>query len=116
MLLVAAGCTVAARRWRAAGGPHLAVLGLLLGLVLMRGLAAVTAAFTRTVESAQVTTLPLLFVSLLGSGHLRPAGGAARTGLASVCELLPLTGGDDPAYAAGWTGGLAADDAARAPR
>ncbi|MER7490286.1 ABC transporter permease [Streptomyces sp. NPDC126497] len=90
----------------APSAPHLAVLGLLLGLVMCAALAAVTAAFTRTAESAQVTPMPLLMVSMIGSGMFVPLE-LFPDQLASVCELLPLT----PVVTlvrGGWTGDLSA--------
>ncbi|MFJ4829812.1 ABC transporter permease [Streptomyces sp. NPDC088747] len=92
--------------------PHLAVLGLLLGLVMWPPLAAVTAGFSRSVEGAQVATMPLLMVSLLASGTFFPLE-LMPDGLARVCELLPLT----PVITlirGGWTGDLSAADAAGA--
>ena len=53
-LLLITGCTVLLDL-SAPSAPHLAVLGLLLGLVISAALAAVTASWTRTGESAQVT-------------------------------------------------------------
>ncbi|MFH8339689.1 ABC transporter permease [Streptomyces sp. AM6-12] len=82
--------------------PWLLLPGLLSGLVVSAALAAVTASFTRTTESAQVTAVPLLLVSMLGSGIAVPAA-AMPDRLASVCALLPLS----PAIrlvGAGWTG------------
>jgi ABC-2 type transport system permease protein len=90
--------------------PHLAALGLLLGLVMCASLAALTSAFTRTVESAQVTTLPVVMVSMLGSGMTVPLE-MLPDRLASVCELLPLS----PVITlvrAGWTGDLSGYEAA----
>lgn len=89
--------------------PHLAVLGLLLGLVMCAALAAVTAAVTRTVESAQVTTMPVVLVSMTGSGVTVPLE-LLPDRLASVCELLPLS----PVITlirGGWTGSLSAYEA-----
>ncbi|MEZ7006901.1 ABC transporter permease [Streptomyces sp. AD55] len=86
--------------------PHLAVAGVLLGLLLCAALAAVTAGFTRTGESAQVTPMPLMIVSMLGSGMFVPLE-LLPDRIASVCELLPLT----PVVTlvrAGWTGDLPA--------
>lgn len=86
--------------------PHLVVLGLLSGLVMCAALAAVTASVTGTVESAQVTSLPLLLVSMLGSGIAVPLE-LLPDRLATVCELLPLS----PVILLvrdGWTGGLSA--------
>ncbi|MEW2264747.1 ABC transporter permease [Streptomyces sp. NPDC047853] len=93
----------------APSAPHLAVLGLLLGLVMCAALAAVTASFTRTGESAQVTPLPFMFVALFGSGLFIPLE-LLPDRLASVCELLPLT----PVITlvrGGWTGDLSAYEA-----
>ncbi|MFD7404514.1 ABC transporter permease [Streptomyces sp. NPDC059866] len=107
-VLLAAGCTVLLDLG-APPAPHLAVVGVLLGLVLCGALAAVTAGFTRTAESAQVTSLPLLFVSMLGSGVTVPLE-LLPDRLASVCELLPLT----PVITlvrGGWTGDLSAYEA-----
>lgn len=86
--------------------PHLAVIGLLAGLAMCAALAAVTAAVTRTVESAQVTTMPMVLFSMIGSGVTVPLE-LLPDRLASVCELLPLS----PVIVlirGGWTGDLSA--------
>jgi ABC-2 type transport system permease protein len=104
-LVLAVACAVLLDM-SAPSAPHLAVLGLLLGLVMCAALAAVTAAFTRTAESAQVTPMPLLIVSMIGSGMFVPLE-LLPDRVASVCELLPLT----PVVAlvrGGWTGDLSA--------
>ncbi|MFE2970050.1 ABC transporter permease [Streptomyces sp. NPDC059340] len=88
--------------------PHLAVLGLLLGLAMWPPLAAITANFSKSVEGAQVATMPLMLVSLFGSGTFFPLQ-VMPDQLASACELLPLT----PVITlirGGWTGGLSAHD------
>lgn len=72
-------------------------------------LAAVTAGFSRTAESAQVTSLPFMFVSVLGSGMTVPLE-VLPDRVASVCELLPLS----PVITlvrGGWTGDLTAYEA-----
>jgi ABC-2 type transport system permease protein len=72
-------------------------------------LAAVTASFTRTVESSQVTTLPLVMVSMVASGIAVPLE-LMPDRVASMLELLPLT----PVITlvrGGWTGGLSAYEA-----
>ncbi|GAA2453133.1 ABC transporter permease [Streptomyces glaucus] len=107
-LLLAAGCVVLLDM-PAPPAPHLAVVGLLSGLVMCASLAALTAAFTRTTESAQVTPMPLMLVSMLGSGMTVPLE-LLPDRLASFCELLPLT----PVITlvrGGWTGDLSAYEA-----
>jgi ABC-2 type transport system permease protein len=104
-LLLAVGCSVLLDV-SAPRAPQLAVLGLALGLVVCAALAALTASFTRTVESAQVTALPLVLVSMLGSGITVPLE-LLPDRLASVCQLLPLS----PVITlirGGWTGDLGA--------
>ncbi|MFI1962167.1 ABC transporter permease [Streptomyces althioticus] len=107
-LLLITGCALLLDL-SAPSAPHLAVLGLLLGLVMSAALAAATASWTRTGESAQVTPMPLMFASMLGSGMFVPLE-LFPDRLASVCELLPLT----PVVnlvRGGWTGDLSAGDA-----
>ncbi|MDI3388723.1 ABC transporter permease [Streptomyces sp. B-S-A8] len=107
-VVVAVACT-ALVGLEAPRAPHLAVLGVLLGTVLMVALGAVTAAFSRTAESAQVSSLPLMFVSMIGSGMTVPLE-VFPDRLASVLELLPLS----PAMRlvrGGWTGELSAYEA-----
>lgn len=104
-LVLAVGCAVLLDVG-APEAPHLAVLGLLLGVVLCASLGAVTASFTRSVESAQVTTLPVVFLSMIFSGMFVPLE-VLPDRVASVCELLPLT----PVITllrGGWTGDLSA--------
>jgi ABC-2 type transport system permease protein len=100
--------TVACAALLDVGAPHLAVLGLLLGLAMWPPLAAITANFSKSVEGAQVATMPLMLVSLFGSGTFFPLQ-VMPDQLASACELLPLT----PVITlirGGWTGGLSAHD------
>ncbi|WNO73690.1 MULTISPECIES: ABC transporter permease [unclassified Streptomyces] len=82
--------------------PDLLVVGILLGTLLMAALAAATSAFTRTVESSQITTMPMFLISLPGSGLLFPLD-VLPDKIASVCELLPLTGAMT-LVRAGWLG------------
>ncbi|MFC4328766.1 ABC transporter permease [Streptomyces andamanensis] len=110
-LILIAACT-ALLHVPAPHAPHLAVLGLLLGLALCLTLAAVTAGLTRTTESAQVTSIPLIMVSAVGSGIAVPLE-ILPDRLAHLCELLPLT----PAITllrGGWTGGLSGFEVLRA--
>ncbi|MEU5078109.1 MULTISPECIES: ABC transporter permease [Streptomyces] len=107
-LVLCAGC-VALLDAGAPEAPYLTLLGLVAGLVLSAALAALTATVTRTVESGQVTALPLVFGSMLGSGIMVPTEVMPEP-LASVCELLPLS----PAIRlvrGGWTGQLSAYEA-----
>ncbi|WP_030872145.1 ABC transporter permease [Streptomyces sp. NRRL S-37] len=107
-LVLTAACAVLLDM-SAPSAPHLAVVGLLLGLVMCAALAAGTAGLTRTAESAQVTPMPLLMVSMIGSGMFVPLE-LLPDQVASVCELLPLT----PVVTlvrGGWTGDLSAYEA-----
>ncbi|WP_329385560.1 ABC transporter permease [Streptomyces sp. NBC_01716] len=88
--------------------PELLVLGVLAGIGLMAALAAASASFTRTVESAQITTLPMLLISAMGSGLFVPLE-ALPDNVASVCELLPMTG-LVTLVRAGWLGGASGGD------
>ncbi|MFF5439645.1 ABC transporter permease [Streptomyces achromogenes] len=107
-LVLCAGCA-ALLGAGAPKAPYLALPGLVAGLVLSAALAALTATVTRTVESGQVTALPLVFGSMIGSGIMVPTEVMPEP-LASVCELLPLS----PAIRlvrGGWTGQLSAYEA-----
>jgi ABC-2 type transport system permease protein len=84
--------------------PVLLIAGVSAGLVLMSLLAAATSAVTRTVEGAQITTLPLFLVSLAGSGIFLPLT-LLPDALADVCRLLPVTG-VMTLIRAGWLGGV----------
>ncbi|MGW4309955.1 ABC transporter permease [Streptomyces californicus] len=88
--------------------PELFLVGLVVGLVMMSALAAATSALTRTVQTSQLTTLPLFFVSLFGSGIFVPLD-VFPDGLASVLELLPLTG-VMTLVRHGWLGGVDGGD------
>ncbi|GAA2407161.1 ABC transporter permease [Streptomyces glaucosporus] len=83
--------------------PVLLVLGVLLGVVLMVLAAAVTAVFTRTAESSQITALPMVMVVFLGSGVFVPLE-IAPDRVADVMRLLPMTPVVDLARY-GWFGG-----------
>lgn len=106
VLLVAAGAV--AFDLSAPQRPEIFLAGLLVGLVMMSGLAAATSAVTRTVQTSQLTTLPLFFVSLFASGIFVPLD-IFPDGLASVFELLPLTG-VMTLVRHGWLGGVEGGD------
>ncbi|MGW6598206.1 ABC transporter permease [Streptomyces sp. NPDC055036] len=93
---------------RAPQQPVVLVGGLLIGLLLLSALAAVTSAFTRTVESAQISTMPLFMISVVGSGLFIPLE-ALPERMASICELLPVTGAMT-LIRAGWLGGTEGPD------
>lgn len=107
--LILTGACVALLDVGAPDAPLYAVLGLLLAFVLWPVLAAVTATFSRSVESAQVAAMPLLLVSFIGSGTLVPLE-VMPDKLAAVCELLPLTPTIE-LIRGGWTGDMSAADA-----
>ncbi|MCI2238448.1 ABC transporter permease [Paenibacillus sp. TRM 82003] len=100
------------------GRPLLLALAVVLGCAVMALLALVTAAFTRTLESAQITSLPVIAVCGLGAGLFVPAdalpGALARvagfTPLAPVVELVRAGWIGDPSAAdvAVWTATLLA--------
>ncbi|MEU0990478.1 ABC transporter permease [Streptomyces sp. NPDC005953] len=92
--------------------PDLLIGGIVIGVVLLTALAAVTATVTRTVESAQITTMPMFLVSVAGSGLLVPLEVMPEK-MASVCELLPMTG-VMTLVRAGWLGGADSTDVMRA--
>jgi ABC-2 type transport system permease protein len=89
------------------------LVGLLGGIVVFALLAAASTAFTRSVEFAQISTLPVLVICMLGSGALvpldrlpEPLGEVLQfVPLAPVVELLRLgwVGGGD---GAGWLDSL----------
>ena len=68
----------------------LLLAALILGTAVFALLAAVSTAVTRTVEMAQVTTLPVLMISCAFSGLLFPLA-MLREPLRSAAQALPLT-------------------------
>ncbi|AEM85444.1 ABC transporter permease [Streptomyces violaceusniger] len=96
----------------APAAPHLAVLGLLGGVAMLVAGAALTAAFTRTSESAQMTFLPFLLVTMAGSGVFAPREVMPDT-MADVAAWLPFSPVMD-LLRGGWTDDLAAVDQLRA--
>ncbi|MFC9943309.1 ABC transporter permease [Streptomyces pratensis] len=95
----------------APAAPHLVVLGLLVGGAMLVAAGALTAAVTRTAESAQLTFLPFWLLSMMGSGMFVPR------------DVLPGVAGDISAWLpfspvmdllqGGWTGSLGAVDQIR---
>ncbi|MEU9073671.1 ABC transporter permease [Kitasatospora sp. NPDC048538] len=99
--VVAAG-GVAVLKLGAPVNPLLLAAGVLLSIGTMIALAALTSAFTKTVETAGITTLPVLLVSQFGSGLLIPLETMSDR-IADVCRLLPTTPGFQ-LIRLGWTG------------
>jgi len=89
LALIAVGVAVLGA-WRAPVDPVLPVLAVLLGAALMVALATASTVFTRTPESAQITTLPVVVVATALSGLFFPLS-ALPEGLATVARLLPVT-------------------------
>ncbi|SDC18887.1 ABC-2 type transport system permease protein [Geodermatophilus telluris] len=89
MAVVAVGVVVLGE-WRAPVDPVLPVLAVLLGAVLMVVLATLSSVWTRTPESAQVTTLPVVVAATAASGLFFPLTALPEV-LATVARLLPLT-------------------------
>lgn len=68
----------------------LVVLALVLGSAVFVLLAAASTAMTRTVEMAQVTTMPVLFIPFVFSGLVHPLSDLPAP-LATLGQVLPLT-------------------------
>lgn len=69
--------------------PIVLIVGLLAGVGLFVLLAAVSTAFTRTVELAQVSTTPIVIVCLLGSGAMVPLD-TLPAPVAQIARFVPL--------------------------
>ncbi|GAA1966772.1 ABC transporter permease [Kitasatospora viridis] len=86
--------------------PLLVVVGLLLALAVLVPLAALSSAFTKSVETSGITTLPVMMLTMFGSGLLVPFSVFSGPVLL-VPRLLPTT----PALALLRTGWLGSDGA-----
>ena len=89
VVLVAVG-VAALGEWSAPVEYVLPVVALLGGAVVMSLLAAASTSFTRTAESAQVTTLPVVLVTSALSGLITPLS-VFPDALATVARLMPVT-------------------------
>jgi ABC-2 type transport system permease protein len=89
ILVVGVG-VIALGRWSAPVDVVLPLLALLGGGALMVVLAAATTSFTRTVEAAQFTTLPLVLAATFCSGLLVTGSGFPEQ-VAQVFRFLPVT-------------------------
>lgn len=81
----------------------LVLLGLLLAMALLAALAALSSSHTRTVEAAGLTTLPVVLVTLVGSGLVVPYS-VMPAQLADLCRLLPASSALQ-LLRIGWLGG-----------
>src|SRR4051795_8717193 len=88
ILVVGVGVVVLGK-WSAPVDVVLPLLALLGGGALMVVLAAVSTSFTRTVEAAQFTTLPLVLAATMLSGLLVPLSGFPEP-VGQVFRFLPL--------------------------
>ncbi|WP_443050422.1 ABC transporter permease [Streptomyces sp. NBC_00286] len=91
---------------------HLVVAGLLIGVAMLVAAAALTAAFTRTAESAQLTFLPFLLVTMSASGVFAPRE-VLPDAAADIAAWLPFSPVMD-LLRGGWTGDLGATEQLRA--
>lgn len=89
--------------------PHLAVVGVLVGVLLMLAMGAATASLCRTLESAGILPMPVMFILPLVTGVYFPLD-ILPEGLRNVLEFVPLTAVID-LVRSGWTGELGMGDA-----
>ncbi|WP_442815281.1 ABC transporter permease [Streptomyces sp. NBC_01766] len=89
--------------------PLLMAAGVVLGVAMLTALGAATAGVTRSAEAAQLTIIPMMLLSMAGSGVIVPLE-VFPDKLASVCELLPLTPVVELVRGA-WTGSASVYDA-----
>ncbi|GAB3451818.1 ABC transporter permease [Kineococcus endophyticus] len=92
--------------------PLLSLAGVLVGCVVFTGLALVTAVASKTLESVQVTSLPVIAVAALGAGAALPLD-LLPGNLSRIAEFTPLS----PVLTlvtAGWTGDPSGADVWRA--
>ncbi|GAA1244452.1 ABC transporter permease [Kitasatospora nipponensis] len=92
---------------RAPVNPLVALVGLLLALAMMIPLAALSSAFTRTVETTGITTLPVIMLALFGSGLFVPFSALPQQ-LVPFLKLLPTTSAL-ALLRIGWLGGDGSD-------
>ncbi|WP_432159761.1 ABC transporter permease [Streptomyces sp. NRRL F-5630] len=102
-IVVTAGCVVLVHPG-APSNPALVVLGAVLGIVVAVGLGALTATLSRTAETAAVTAMPVILLTMIGSGVAIPLDVMPDT-LATLARCLPFT----PTLSllrGGWAGNL----------
>jgi len=88
--------------------PVLTLAGVLAGAAVFTGLALVTAMYSRTLESVQMTSLPVIGIAVLGAGLAMPMDALPET-LGRIAEFTPLSPVLDLVNA-GWTGSVAGVD------
>ncbi|RNE48594.1 ABC transporter permease [Corynebacterium alimapuense] len=86
-------------------------LAVVLGLILASALAFATSGFTRNAEAAQLTSMPVITVAILGLGALRPMFGDSI--LASMVNYTPFAAISDLVQL-GWAGATFSDSLAGA--
>ncbi|OZD71347.1 ABC transporter permease [Rhodococcus sp. 05-340-1] len=94
------------------GGPVpinvlLVAVALLGGAALFAALALITSAFTRNAEAAQITSLPVILIAMVGSSALR---GVLPDSFSRVIELTPMAAVSD-LLNLGWFGTTTPGDA-----
>jgi ABC-2 type transport system permease protein len=82
--------------------PLLCLAGILAGAAVFTGLALVTAVFSRTLESVQMTSLPVIALAVLGAGLAMPLD-VLPEGVSLLARFTPLSPVLDLVNA-GWTG------------
>lgn len=73
------------------------IVAVLIGIVLVSALAFITSAFTRNAEAAQLTSMPVFTIALIGLGTVRPIFGdgvvadiISYTPFAAISDLVQL--------------------------
>ncbi|GAA1538098.1 ABC transporter permease [Streptomyces albidochromogenes] len=107
VMLLIAGAAVLGMEMPA--DPVWVTAGVLLGLGLATAMAALTAVFTRSAEGAQITIMPMMLISMVGSGVVVPLE-LLPDRAAGVLELLPLSPVVE-LVRGGWSGQLGAYEA-----
>jgi ABC-2 type transport system permease protein len=82
--------------------PLLTLGGVLAGAAVFTGLALVTAMYSRTLESVQMTSLPVIGIAVIGAGLGLPMSALPET-LGRIAEFTPLAPVLDLVNS-GWTG------------
>ncbi|WP_328537942.1 ABC transporter permease [Streptomyces sp. NBC_00344] len=106
-VVLSAGCAVAFGMGLPPA-PWLMAVGVVLGVVMLTALGAATAGVTKSAEAAQLTVIPMLLLSMAGSGVAVPLE-TFPGNIAAACELLPLTPVVELVRGA-WTGQMSGAD------